>query len=146
MLGHQTWRNDIVAGSTVDVMVYQDRISCWLLGKVVKVQDDYLDIEFEKSPDDYDTVLSRWSAKLAPAGSESASEDEWRQSTFIGKTDVECDSHDGKMWMEATVFMTKMDTEPSGRVIPHCYVAYRVYTNTGKSRKSDARGIYKGWG
>ena len=104
VLGHQTWRNEIVAGSTVDVMVYQERISCWLLGKVVQVKDDYLNIEFERSPDDYDTVLSRWSAKIAPAGSESASEDEWRRSTFIDKTDVECDSHDGKMWMEATVF------------------------------------------
>ena len=31
-------------------------------------------------------------------------------------------------------------------MIPWCYVAYRVYSNVGKSIRSDERGVYKGLG
>lgn len=87
-------------------MVTQDGISCWLLGKVVHLQDDHMQIEFEHSSPDYDMMVDRWSTKIAPAGQESTADVEWRRAIFLDKIDVVCDAHDGSDWMESTVFET----------------------------------------
>jgi len=70
-LSHQTWRHEIAQGSDIDVLIGYGNAKCWLLGKVMAVVGDKLQIEFQLSDPEYDKVVDRWSTKIAPAGKKS---------------------------------------------------------------------------
>jgi len=38
------------------------------------------------------------------------------------------------------------EASPGGRIVPMCYVGYRVYRTAGRHLKTDSRGTYEGWG
>lgn len=70
-MSHQTWRNEIAVGGSIDVLVKADKVTCWLLGKVTHMRGDMMHVEFEQSIPEYDLVIDRWSTKIAPAGQNS---------------------------------------------------------------------------
>lgn len=145
-LGKQTWRHELAVDSQVDVLLDVDKSSGWLKGTVKAVDGDRLSVEFLDSDPEHDKIVGRWSTHIAEADSKTKKDSEWRHATFIGKTDVVCDVYDGNEWLEATVFETVDKQVQYGRVIPMCFVAFRVYREKGRKLRQDERGVYEGYG
>jgi len=128
------------------VLLDVDKSSGWLKGTVKAVDGDRLSVEFLDSDPEHDKIVGRWSTHIAEADSKTKKDAEWRHATFIGKTDVVCDVYDGNEWLEATVFETVEKQVQYGRVIPMCFVAFRVYREKGRKLRQDERGVYEGYG
>ena len=55
-----------------------------MAAKVISVQGDILDVEFTESTTDLDRSEDRWSTRIAPAGSKTKEDYEWRENNLRG--------------------------------------------------------------
>ena len=78
-MAHQTWRREIQQGSQIDVLLSHDGESQWFLGVVTEMHGEIIQIKFEQTKPEYDTILDIWSTKIAPANQESKADSEWRE-------------------------------------------------------------------
>ena len=95
MTSHQTWRKDIDVGSKIDVHVGNRNVQGWMSGKVIVVHGEILEVEFTESTTDLDQHIDRWSTKIAPDGSKTKEDYEWRESTLRGAEMLTVDAFDG---------------------------------------------------
>jgi hypothetical protein len=78
---NQGWRNEIVEGQSIDALVYireNSMCSGWVLGKVVKIKDDILFVEFHTLETSYDKTYDRWSIDIAEPLTKSKELTEWK--------------------------------------------------------------------
>ena len=125
-----------------------NRVKGWMLGTVTNVIGDLMSIEFRDSIIEYDKNVDRWSTNLAPAGSKTAEDYEWRKENLEGCIDYEIDAHDGDKWFKATILETRKEFAADGREIEEGYIAFRVYRTfpaTAKRPKQDEKGTFEGW-
>jgi len=78
---HQKWREDLVVGSKVDVLVKEGRSqnSLWMQGEITAISGDTIHVEFPLSKSDLDGHIDRWSSEVQPFESKTKSDYEWRR-------------------------------------------------------------------
>ena len=107
-MSHQTWRNEIVVGGKLDVQnTRYHKAPGWMVGTITEVTGDYLQISFPESPPEFDKIKDRWCTDIAPVGTKTTSDYEWRRSTLVNAENVVVDAFDGSDWLEATIFYTE---------------------------------------
>ena len=149
ILKHQTWREDIKVGDTMDVEVHNEfrDASIWLRGTVIEEEENLLSFEFPLSTTDTDCSHDRYSPKIAQLGTKTDADYEWRQKAIWDSPHwTEVDTYYNREWYETTIIdKTFHELKGSGRTIQLVKVAFRVYREDRRSYSVDQHGKYDGF-
>ena len=107
----------IQLGSQLDIFVSEedaegtDTVTDWVKGTVAEIKGNMLKVEFADLPAHYDKWINKLSDEVAPPGSKTTQDIEWRQSILQSEANTVIDAYKDKddKWVEATILETKTE-------------------------------------